>query len=298
MSVLCYHRIIEDSESNLFPSDGLSLTVNEFKKQMLFLSKNFSFVNLNNDVEINDSSILVTFDDGYADILNIVLPVIEQLNIPILIFITTSAINNKNSFFWWIDLWENLKKNSFVKIEHKEQEYFFSLNNNFEKNRCYNFLCTILINLTRTDQEMFFQKNGLFMYHEKSFLSLENLKFLSDHHLITIGYHSHNHLNFKVESESSIRNDLNLMHEFFNLNKISLKKQSFAFCHGILPENLILERHFTEYKFLFGLGFRELFNKKVISRFYIDSNISFNSFKLKVYFFHLLGKAIKYVRKL
>jgi peptidoglycan/xylan/chitin deacetylase (PgdA/CDA1 family) len=46
-------------------------------------------------------AVVVTFDDGYADTLSAVLPLVERYRVPVTVFVTTG---NPGSPFWWDDL--------------------------------------------------------------------------------------------------------------------------------------------------------------------------------------------------
>lgn len=70
VTVLCYHSIADDWHH--------SVRLSEFKKQMIYLKTKFDFIDiktleqfLNNKIKLLKPSILLTFDDGYRDILKV-----------------------------------------------------------------------------------------------------------------------------------------------------------------------------------------------------------------------------------
>lgn len=78
-----------------------------FKSHLLALKRKFTFITPD---EFKDSliqnhpipnSILLTFDDGYANNLLSALPILEELNIPALFFVTTYPLKSKKHSFWW-----------------------------------------------------------------------------------------------------------------------------------------------------------------------------------------------------
>ncbi|HXJ36099.1 MAG TPA: polysaccharide deacetylase family protein [Candidatus Eisenbacteria bacterium] len=101
--VLLYHRVAEG-----FP-DPWSLCVSpaNFREQMLVL--------LGRDVVTLDTlagdvvagrrrrSVVVTFDDGYADFEAAALPVLHELELPATLFVTTSGLDGEAEF-WWDEL--------------------------------------------------------------------------------------------------------------------------------------------------------------------------------------------------
>ena len=55
------------------------------------------------DGELPDRSVVVTFDDGYADNLHIAKPLLERYDIPATVFLTTGYIGHERGF-WWDEL--------------------------------------------------------------------------------------------------------------------------------------------------------------------------------------------------
>lgn len=100
--ILLYHRIAE-SENDI---NRLSVSVENFKNHMDYLSKKFKIISLNeltNDLKTHNlrrGSLAITFDDGYADNLYNALPTLEKNKIPATIFITTGKIGDISPFFW------------------------------------------------------------------------------------------------------------------------------------------------------------------------------------------------------
>lgn len=96
-AVLAYHRVSDD------PSPaGLAVTREEFRSQMAERLARGPAVPLAEIVsgESPRDAFAVTFDDGYADNLHVVLPILEELGVPATFFITTGhVISGKH--FWW-----------------------------------------------------------------------------------------------------------------------------------------------------------------------------------------------------
>jgi peptidoglycan/xylan/chitin deacetylase (PgdA/CDA1 family) len=299
--ILCYHRVVKKDTTFLqYPDDGLSINVDKFEKHLRLFKKNFSIVDLKRNV--NDSrnckkNILITFDDGYKDIITIVLPLIEKYNIPIVIFITTAPIHNKYEFCWWIDLWKNLVSNTNLKLTIKEQIEFFELKTFNQKMKCYKYLSQILINMKRVNQLLFFNNNGLKFDHIKDFLSKEDLQLLSSHPLITLGFHSNFHLNYGIESKETIEEDIEKMFSFFINNSLLPNKRLLAFCYGIYSSSFVENKYFSNFDCLFTLGYRALSvgnSLPITSRINIDSKDSSGKLILKIYSFRLVKRIMKY----
>lgn len=98
--VLMYHRVNDEAGQKL---TGLTVSTENFEKQLLYLKKHFQILKLEEDwTPLKKTGVVITFDDGYADNFLNALPLLEKHQIPAAIFITTLNINSKNEF-WWID---------------------------------------------------------------------------------------------------------------------------------------------------------------------------------------------------
>jgi peptidoglycan/xylan/chitin deacetylase (PgdA/CDA1 family) len=108
LTVLAYHRIADLSSPDFI---GLRSTVSAsaegFAKQCRFLRHWFnviSYEHLSHWLEGEESlppwPALLTFDDGYRDNLTTALPILRQLNLPSLIFLTTTHLDDGRPFYW------------------------------------------------------------------------------------------------------------------------------------------------------------------------------------------------------
>ena len=103
--ILMYHRIA-DADSDPW---SLCVSPKNFEEQLAVLKKYgnlLSLQELNQKIREGKSihrSIVITFDDGYADNLYNAKPLLEKYNIPATVFITTGGIDQKQEF-WWDEL--------------------------------------------------------------------------------------------------------------------------------------------------------------------------------------------------
>lgn len=101
---LLYHRV----KPYINDIQALCVSPDNFYKQIEWLKKNYNIVRFDDDWEsINDDSVCITFDDGYRDNFKIAIPILEELNVPATIFITTGKIGSKEEM-WWDELERNL----------------------------------------------------------------------------------------------------------------------------------------------------------------------------------------------
>ncbi|MGH2645276.1 MAG: polysaccharide deacetylase family protein, partial [Chitinophagaceae bacterium] len=104
--ILLYHRVID-----LKPDpQELCVSPHHFREQITFLKEKYNILSSNEFADhllkgkkFPPKSVLLTFDDGYADNFQLALPILEELQAQAIFYITTSKLNT-NEELWWDDL--------------------------------------------------------------------------------------------------------------------------------------------------------------------------------------------------
>jgi len=101
--ILMYHSIIDDHDK--------SVSINSFKKQMIFMKKmgyqTIGFKDLNNNN--NKKKFIITFDDGYENIFINAFPILMRLGFKATCFIIANKIGHYNQW--------DINKNNFKKMK-------------------------------------------------------------------------------------------------------------------------------------------------------------------------------------
>lgn len=183
---------LDKLNSNFIILEYHSTSQETFREQMLYLSKEYKIISyddflfkFNNKLYPDDPTFVITFDDGFNDIYSDIFPVCKELNVPIIVFLTTENIINKN-LFWWEEVTElnklggNIDKNylkSLTSIERRKILDTVKQRTNYEPKVCE------VLNETQIVE-------------------------LSKNNLITFGSHTVTHTNLAVESDEQIRFEL------------------------------------------------------------------------------------------
>lgn len=118
---LYYHRVTEyNRDINL-----IAVTPNNFREQMKWLKDNYLIVRAEDDwEELPRDAVCITLDDGYIDNLVFAAPILEELQIPATIFVSTQGMRNIEQV-WWNEL-ENmlLEEGDYPEEFHLNDEYF------------------------------------------------------------------------------------------------------------------------------------------------------------------------------
>lgn len=103
--ILLYHRVVTlDTDPQL-----LSVTPEHFAGHLEYISEHYNPISLSELYQalkagkVPDKSVVITFDDGYADNLWNAKPLLEKYGILATVFVTSSHVDSDREF-WWDDL--------------------------------------------------------------------------------------------------------------------------------------------------------------------------------------------------
>ncbi|HBF07620.1 MAG TPA: hypothetical protein DHW71_01720 [Gammaproteobacteria bacterium] len=117
LSILAYHSVQEFTQDYPYNAENISAYPNVFAEQMDFVSKHFNVINFYDLVRYQSAypnllfpqllkllppnSMIITFDDGYADNLNIALPIMKSYGLTGVVYISTDFVDQQKLF--WFD---------------------------------------------------------------------------------------------------------------------------------------------------------------------------------------------------
>lgn len=96
--VLGYHRVT----TLCTDPQLLAVTPENFRQQLEIITRH-PVLRFEEEWKVRSPSIVITFDDGYADNLLEALPLLEEFNVPATFFVTTGKIGSHEEF-WWDEL--------------------------------------------------------------------------------------------------------------------------------------------------------------------------------------------------
>lgn len=112
LRIECFHRVLPAQDrATQWPyfARRSAITVEEFDKRLAYLGEHYDFVdeeeatNLLTDGASSVRACWITFDDGYADVLDHAAPVVAKYGVRPSLFVTTRALTQE----WWppVDRW-------------------------------------------------------------------------------------------------------------------------------------------------------------------------------------------------
>ena len=111
LTILAYHRVMPTDALECYPFDQelISATPGQFDSQMRYLREHRHPISLNdviaqieNGTPLPLNSVVVTFDDGFADTYRYAFPILRRYRIPATIFVSTGYVESGEPF--WFEL--------------------------------------------------------------------------------------------------------------------------------------------------------------------------------------------------
>lgn len=104
--ILMYHHVLSKNEGSKKYRDDLYIDTFNFEKQMEYINKsNFTSINfdelsliLDKKKDLPKKPIILTFDDGYKDTLNNVLPILNKYQIKAVVSLATGFVGKTNNW--------------------------------------------------------------------------------------------------------------------------------------------------------------------------------------------------------
>jgi peptidoglycan/xylan/chitin deacetylase (PgdA/CDA1 family) len=98
--ILLYHRVSDLKQDPQL----LAVSENNFREHLQLIKNSYQILNLGDDWSCScEPSVVITFDDGYADNYLNALPILEESEVHATFFISTGYVNS-NVEFWWDEL--------------------------------------------------------------------------------------------------------------------------------------------------------------------------------------------------
>lgn len=121
--ILCYHNVGDAGRGWL--GDSRSIATSEFEAQMRWLQANVDLVSLEQITRGNGRlrrhQVAITFDDGYLNNVETVMPIMRELKLPMTWFVATQFVDHADQLPWW-DMIDLLLQQPAGSVEFTEPE--------------------------------------------------------------------------------------------------------------------------------------------------------------------------------
>ena len=270
VTVVMYHYV-RDLKNSRYPNIK-GLDIEKFKKQIKFFKENYNFVRIEDlieyyknpkEKELPEKAILLTFDDGYKDHYNYVLPVLLENNIQGSFYIPTKCFQDKkvldvNKIHFILEscigeeekilkeIEDYLEKNKDSRVSLSYNDYFkeYAVDSRFDKKEIIFIKRMLQVVLPEDYREklvdILFKKYVCTIgdkiiseraFWEELYLTPEQIRMMEKLGM-HIGFHSHNHvwLNSlsKEEQEFQIKSSIN----YFKEIGVKTEKMTLSYPYG------------------------------------------------------------------
>jgi peptidoglycan/xylan/chitin deacetylase (PgdA/CDA1 family) len=113
LRILAYHRVGELRDTPAVDSRSISATREGFARQMEHLTRFYQVVSMPEVLQAFEKgtplpkrAVLITFDDAYADFVDIAWPILQQFRLPATLFVPTAYPDHPERVFWWDRLYQ------------------------------------------------------------------------------------------------------------------------------------------------------------------------------------------------
>lgn len=292
--ILAYHRITHNEPENyMFNSEVFSSTVEDFERQMEYVSKNFNVINfeqLEIDIEnddIKDNSLIITFDDGYYDNYSLAMPILNKYKIGATVFLATDYIDSGDLF--WFDVVAGFMKtysDSIIELDSMGLKFDFSSTPKFKAFKIIGRALKTCKDSTRVDLLSEIYGKFKFEVSDENYqlakpLSWDNVIEMSSND-IEFGSHTKSHCFLNCIDQDELIEQINGSKLKIE-NKINKKINSFCYPAGVTNESI--KNTVKSTGLYFGVGYRHGINimsnidKFDLYREHIELDVNYNLFR-------------------
>lgn len=219
--VLNYHGVIDQPQTDISVNH---MSSKDFDEQISYFKSNFHILSLDDFIDqihsgkpTSRKSILITFDDGYANNYDYAFPILQKHKAPAVIFPVTGLIGtNKASWYDYFDLTKHLLNDSNIsnKIKNIANEFGLIYHNRENLHKLTEHFKTF--DSSKKDQFLLQYMNivGDDVFHDPGktkfwkMLNEEQIREMSASGLITFGSHTVSHPNLDLIDPTIARKEL------------------------------------------------------------------------------------------
>lgn len=205
--VLCFHGVCEDHDPYI---NGRFIRISQLRELLTELKKHVQFLSAEQferkELDPQRLNVLLTFDDGYMNNNTHLLPLLEEINLPALIFITgeTKAL--------WMDLFDIADHTQLSLDQLREVVQLPGASSKELKQKVIHSKPELVLKISELLHTLTKPvRKDYKIFHE--LLSDNVIKEFSKHPLIAIGNHTYSHFSFPFLSTEEMTNELSKCEE-------------------------------------------------------------------------------------
>ena len=122
-TVLSYHRIAEPGCPDLADS-LIDASPAAFEEQMRHVAAHYNVISswdivraYRDDYKLPRRALAITFDDGYRCFMDVAMPVLRRLGLPVTLFVATHVAGEPPALYWWDELYRAIRGTELQQLE-------------------------------------------------------------------------------------------------------------------------------------------------------------------------------------
>lgn len=241
--VWMFHRVA--------PFDGAISTIDElrvspeyFRQFLIDKSKAGEFINMRQFVDIMNGDMildkpfhLITFDDGYEDNYTYAYPILKQLGVPFIIYVSVNLINNHQPIWNYPLIIERIVRSNDKLLLGNGQRYVCSSES--DKNATFIQLKSLLFSLPYKQlKDRFIELFGDYLTDDifpNNTLTWEQLRKMSNDPLCTIGSHTVTHCRLAISDVADLTYELQMSKQILS-EKIGRPIEHLSYPYGWITD--------------------------------------------------------------
>jgi peptidoglycan/xylan/chitin deacetylase (PgdA/CDA1 family) len=200
-TVLSYHRIAEPGCPDLADS-LIDASPAAFEEQMRYVAARYNVVSARDVVRslregytLPRRALVITFDDGYRCFMDVAMPVLRRLGLPVTLFVATHVVGEPSALFWWDQLYRAIRGTGLHQLEVAGLGTL-PLGNKDERAEAFSRLVPYMERLAEGEANallrLIVESCGVAPNHERYLLDWEELRALEAEG-VAIGPHTRHH---------------------------------------------------------------------------------------------------------
>ncbi len=214
--ILVLHRVLpEKTYPRIIANSRIEITP-RFLEQLIefFLKRGYEVVSLDAVYErlTGDPGrpfVCFTFDDGYADAVEVIYPVFKKFQLPYAVYVITDFPDRK-SILWWYMLEDLVLKQDPVRFSYGGKDYTVPTTTSADKEAAYDTIRALLLSVPSEQvgevvDAVFSPYSVNSRDYEDQQMSWDQIIELANDPLVTIGAHTVHHYNLKQLTDEQVR---------------------------------------------------------------------------------------------
>ena len=213
VKVLAYHRVDYPRRREYLDPALISATPPEFAAQMRFLATHYRVISperllssIRGRETLPPRAVLLTFDDGYRDFGENAWPVLKELGLPVLLFVSTAYPCDETRTFWWDALHQAFTQTE-VDATYVEGIGLLSLYDENSRREAFSRVKRMMVTLPADERDLLIARLqrclGVEPHKGDALLSWTEIKSLADEG-VYVAPHTHTHPILGVESRARV----------------------------------------------------------------------------------------------